>query len=97
VLQEIAELQITPGQEQAFEEGARLSVPLFLRAKGCLGVSFHRHVETPDRYTLVVDWETVENHMVDFRESADFQEWRRLVVHTFAAPPVMHHHRRVIG
>jgi quinol monooxygenase YgiN len=97
VLQEIAELIITPGQEAAFEEGARKAVPLFLRAKGCLWVSFHRYVETPNQYTLVVDWATVENHMVDFRESEDFQEWRRLVGHTFASPPNMHHHRKVIG
>ncbi len=96
MLQEIAELVIHPGKEEAFEAAARQSVPLFLRAKGCLGVNFHRYVETPNRYTLVVDWETVENHMVDFRESADFTAWRALVSEFFAEPPVMHHHRKVI-
>lgn len=96
MLQEIAELIIVPGKEEAFEAAARQTVPLFLRAKGCLGVTFHRHVETPHRYTLIVDWETVDNHMVDFRQSADFQEWRRLVDPYFAEAPSMHHHRKVI-
>jgi hypothetical protein len=33
----------------------------------------------------------VENHMVDFRESEDFQEWRRLAGPHFAAPPRVEH------
>ena len=31
-------------------------------------------------------WETVENHTVDFRGSADFAEWRKLVGHCFDDP-----------
>ena len=36
-------------------------------------MQLYRSIEQPQRYTLVVDWETVENHMVDFRESTDFR------------------------
>jgi len=45
-------------------------------------MSLQRSVENPSRYRLFLTWETVENHTVDFRGSADFQEWRKLVAHT---------------
>lgn len=91
MIREIAELTITTGQEIDFERGVEKAAPLFLRAKGCHGVSLQRVVETPSIYRLVVEWETVENHMIGFRSSADFQTWRGLVGTYFAAPPVVTH------
>lgn len=88
---EVAEITVKPGAEQAFEEGVGKAAPLFLRAKGCHGLSLHRVIETPGVYRLVVKWETVENHMVDFRNSDDFQTWRMLVSPCFdGAPRVTH-------
>ncbi len=88
---EVAEITVRPGTEQAFEEGVGKAAPLFLRAKGCQGLLLHRVVETPMVYRLVVKRETVENHMVDFRDSDDFQAWRALVGPFFdSAPRVTH-------
>jgi hypothetical protein len=43
-----------------------------------------------------VQWETLENHTVDFRGSTDFQEWRKLVGDCFAAPPEVEHVTEVV-
>jgi heme-degrading monooxygenase HmoA len=91
MVHEIAVIEIKPGMEKAFEEGAAKAVPLFQRAKGCRSMELRRSVETPTRYHLVVGWDTVEDHMVSFRQSADFQAWRDLVSHCFAGPPDMEH------
>jgi len=88
---EIAQIDVKPGSEAAFEAGVDQAAPLFRRAKGCRGMRLHRSVEIPARYRLMVRWDTVENHTVDFRGSADFQEWRRLVGPHFAATPVVEH------
>jgi heme-degrading monooxygenase HmoA len=88
---EIAQIDVKPGSEAAFEAGVEQAAPLFRRAKGCRGMRLHRSVEIPTRYRLMVRWDTVENHTVDFRGSADFQEWRRLVGPYFAATPVVEH------
>ena len=42
-------------------------------------------------YLLFVRWESVEAHMVDFRESPEFQVWRKAVGDYFAAPPTVEH------
>jgi heme-degrading monooxygenase HmoA len=94
---EIAQIDVTPGQEAAFEAGVKQAVPVFQRAKGCKGLTLQRSHEKPSRYRLFVKWETLENHTVDFRESADFQEWRKLVASCFAAPPEVEHVTEVVS
>lgn len=88
---EIAQIDVRPGTEAQFEEGVAKAAPLFQRARGCHGMELQRSVEMPQRYRLIVRWETVENHTVDFRGSSDFQEWRVLVGGFFAAPPAVEH------
>ena len=88
---EIAQIDVKPGLEHEFEAGAKKAVPIFKRAKGCKSMALQRSIEKPSRFRLFIQWETVENHTVDFRGSADFQEWRKLVGHCFASPPEVEH------
>ena len=96
MIHEIASILVQAGHESAFEQGVEAARPLFQRAKGCHGIELHRSIEEPLRYTLVVAWETVEDHMVHFRQSDDFQAWRGLVGEHFANPPVVHHEQQVM-
>jgi heme-degrading monooxygenase HmoA len=91
MITEIAQIDIKPGMEAEFESGVKQAAPVFKRAKGCRSMELQRSVEKPLRYRLFVGWETVENHTVDFRGSADFQEWRKHVAHCFASPPEVEH------
>ena len=88
---EIAQIDVKSGMEAAFEAGVAKAAPLFQRAKGCVSMELQRSIEKPSRYRLMVGWETLDNHMVDFRESADFQEWRALVGPYFEKPPEVEH------
>ena len=96
MITEMAEIVIKGGTEQQFEAAVALAVPLFNRARGCRSMRLERGIEHPDRYLLVVEWETLEDHEVHFRQSADFQEWRGLVGGYFAAPPDVTHTRTAL-
>jgi quinol monooxygenase YgiN len=96
MITEIAQIDVKPGMEAAFEAGVKAAAPLFKRAKGCHGLELQRSIEKPSRYRLFVKWATVENHTVDFRGSADFQEWRKHVGHCFASPPEVEHVNHVL-
>ena len=96
MITEIAQIDIKPGTEAEFEAGVKNAVPLFKRAKGCHGMALQRSIEKPSRYRLFVQWETVENHTVDFRGSPDFQQWRGFVGHCFASPPEVEHVQQVV-
>ena len=93
---EIAQIDVKPGMEAEFEAGVQKAAPLFKRAKGCTGMTLQRSVENPGRYRLFVQWDTIENHTADFRGSADFAEWRKLVGHCFAQAPQVEHVREAM-
>jgi len=80
-----------PGMESAFEHGVAQAVPLFQRARGCHGLRLLKWIEQSSRYTLMVTWETVDDHVVHFRQSEDYKEWRRLVGECFASKSQVTH------
>jgi quinol monooxygenase YgiN len=96
MITEIAQIEVKPGMEAEFEAGVKKAAPIFQRAKGCTAMELRRSIEKPSRYRLFVGWATLENHTVDFRGSADFQEWRKLVAHCFASPPEVEHVTQVV-
>ncbi len=91
MIYEFADLQILPGQERDFEAAVQRAVPVFQRSPGCLGVELTRLVEEPAVYRLVVRWETLEHHTVQFRGGQNFADWRALVGKYFASPPAVKH------
>jgi heme-degrading monooxygenase HmoA len=93
---EIAQIVVKAGMEDEFEGGVAKAKPLFQRAKGCLSMELVRSLEIPNRYRLMVGWETLENHTVDFRNSDDFQSWRGLVSHCFDGAPEVEHAMPVV-
>ncbi len=94
---EIAQIAVKPGLETEFEANVAKAAPIFRRAKGCTGMELQRGIEKPNRYRLLVKWQTLENHTVDFRGSADYQEWRKLVGHCFDGPPEVEHTRQAVN
>lgn len=97
MITEIAQIQVNAGTEHDFAAAVEKAVPLFKQAKGCLSMRLERCVERGDRFFLIIDWETLDNHVVDFRESLAFQEWRGLVGGFFAGPPEVEHYSRVVA
>jgi quinol monooxygenase YgiN len=97
VITEIVQIEVKLGTEADFEEAVAKARPLFLRAKGCSGIRLERSIEKPQRYRLFVQWATLENHTVDFRQSEDFTRWRALVGHCFASPPDVEHLETVLS
>ena len=91
MIREIARLQIDPARAADFLAAVAEAAPLFQGAVGCRSMRIERVVEQAGVYLLLVEWETLDNHMVDFRNSTAFQQWRALAGPFFAAPPMVEH------
>src|SRR5260221_5093093 len=87
MITEIAQIDVKPGTEKDFEGAVAKARPLFLRAKGGKGFELPKSIEKPSRYRLMAKWETLENHTVDFRSSADFSASRCLGPSHSSGPP----------
>lgn len=89
---ELADIRIHPGQQAAFAEAIQRGVVTVIsRAKGFKGYKVNHGIESPERYVLMIFWETLEDHTVAFRQGPLFAEWRAIVQPFFAAPPVVEH------
>lgn len=89
---ELADIRIHPGQQTAFEEAIQRGIEEVIQhATGCISCRVQHGIESPERYLLMIEWQTLENHTVDFRASPAFQTWRGIVGPFFAIPPVVEH------
>ena len=89
---ELADIRIHPGKQAEFDAAIKKGVDSVIsKAKGFRGYKINKSIETPERYVLMVFWDTIENHTVDFRGSPAFQDWRAIVGPFFASAPSVEH------
>ena len=89
---ELADIHIPPDKQAEFDAAIIKGVETVAsKAKGFRGYKVNQGIESPERYVLMIFWDTLENHTVDFRGSAAFAEWRAIVGPYFAEPPKVEH------
>jgi heme-degrading monooxygenase HmoA len=91
VILEVAILNVRPGQQQAFEAAFAEARHIIAASPGCLSHQLQRCVEAPGRYLLLVQWRTLEDHTVGFRQSAAYAEWKKSLHHFYDPFPVVEH------
>ncbi|NCT83051.1 MAG: antibiotic biosynthesis monooxygenase [Comamonadaceae bacterium] len=93
---EIADFRIQPGQQAAFEAALRIGIATALsRSPGFISARVQHGVESPERYVLLVEWQTLEDHMQGFRDGPLFAVWRGHIGSFFAGPPSVEHFQAV--
>jgi len=88
---EHALITIRPGTGDDFEEALTRARPVISASHGFISLELHHGIEQPDQYLLLVEWESLDDHLVGFRASAAFTEWRALIGPFFESPPVVDH------
>ena len=63
---------------------------------GYIAHELQKCVETSHRYILLVNWQTLEAHTVGFRQSPEYQEWKRLLHHFYDPFPNVEHYQRIV-
>lgn len=95
---ELADIRIRPGTGADFDAAIRRGIQTVIsKAAGFRGHEVHRGIESPERFLLLIRWETLEHHTVDFRSGPLFPEWRAIVGPFFASPPVVEHFELLAG
>jgi heme-degrading monooxygenase HmoA len=87
---EVGLIDVTPGAEEAFRAGYAEAVPHLAGAPGCRSVRMTQGVESPSRFVLLVEWDSIEAHE-HFRASDAFAGWRAPIGAHFAGPPRIEH------
>jgi heme-degrading monooxygenase HmoA len=92
---EVAILDVIPGQEAAFERDFSKAQKIITSMAGYLLHTLSRCLKTPNRYSLLVYWETLEAHIGGFRGIPEYQEWKTLFHHYYDPFPTVEHDETV--
>ena len=89
---EIAILNVRPGEGHAFEQAFAHAQEIIAAIPGYLSHQLQRCLEARDKYVLLVQWVTLEDHTIGFRQSPQYLEWKHLLHHFYEPFPVVEHY-----
>ena len=92
---EQAVLDVKPGREREFEAAFAKAERFLSTSPGYVSHELKRCIEKTSRYLLLVRWRTLEDHTVGFRQSAPYQEWKKLLHHFYDPFPTVEHYQPV--
>lgn len=96
MIHEIAVLPVKPERIDAFERAFSEVAYLLVRAKGYEGHLLAQGIEEPSDFTLVVRWQSLEDHTQGFEPSDDHQAFITGLQEYLAAEPSVSHVRTVV-
>ncbi|MEU1886636.1 antibiotic biosynthesis monooxygenase family protein [Micromonospora sp. WMMD987] len=88
---EVALIDVQPGNEDAFAAAYAQAHAIIVAVQGCRSVRMTRGIESPSRFVLLVEWDSVQAHEQNFRGTEAFGRWRALIGPYFATPPRVEH------
>ena len=94
---EVAILNVIPGREAQFEDAFRQAQDIISTMSGYRSHELRRCVEAANRYILLVNWDTLEDHTMGFRGSPGYLKWKQLLHHFYDPFPVVEHYTVVPG
>lgn len=92
---EVAMLQVKSGMKAEFENSFMLASKIISKMKGYLNHELKRCIEDTNKYVLLVQWETIEDHTIGFRGSEEYKEWKELLHHFYDPFPTVEHFEKV--
>jgi len=84
-------LNVKGDQMKEYEAAISQASSIISSMNGYLSHELHRCIEVEGKYLLLVKWETLEDHTIGFRQSAEYQEWRKLLHHFYDPFPTVEH------
>ena len=89
---EVAILNIKEGLSKEFEQSFANASSIIASMKGYLSHQLKKCIEIESQYILLVNWETLEDHEIGFRNSPEYQNWKILLHHFYEPFPEVFHY-----
>ena len=93
---EVPLLDVKVGEEREFEQAFAKAAPIIASMGGYVSHQLQQCIEKENRYILLVNWETLEDHTKSFRGSPEYQQWKALLHHFYDPFPEVEHYRQLV-
>ena len=92
MIKEFAQVEVLPVKDGEFVAAVNLAVAKVLStARGFIAFEIYKSVERENVYMFEIQWATLVDHTIGFRESDLFPKWRAIIGPFFASPPQVEH------
>ena len=92
---EVAILNVKAGETAVFEAAFAEAQKIIAGMTGYVNHELQKCIEVPNQYVLLVRWQTLEDHTVGFRQSAEYQQWKALLHHFYDPFPTVEHYEQI--
>lgn len=89
---EVAILHIKSGLSADFEHSFKKAETIISSMEGYISHQLKKCVEQEDKYILLVNWRTIEDHEIGFRKSEEYKTWKSLLHHYYEPFPIVEHY-----
>ena len=90
---EVAILDVKTDQSRDFEGAFEQAKTIISSMSGYLDHDLKKCIEVANRYILLVNWQSLEDHTEGFRGSEKYQQWRDLLHHFYQPFPEVEHYK----
>jgi len=94
---EVAILDVKKNLEQEFEKSFNEAEKIIVSMQGYISHQLSKCLEKSNRYILLVNWNTLEDHTEGFRKSPEYQQWKKLLHHFYEPFPEVEHYEYITG
>jgi len=94
---EVATLNVRAGDGSAFEQAFSQAQNIISSMPGYASHQLQRCLESQDKYLLLVQWQRLEDHTIGFRQSPQYQDWKKLLHHFYEPFPTVEHYEPVFS
>lgn len=94
---EIADFRVLPDKQEQFADAVAEGLKYVSDTPGFRTARLTRSAETPARFILLIEWDSIEAHTVGFRGSENFGRWRAVVGPFFDGTPNVEHFDQVVS
>ncbi|GAB2981501.1 antibiotic biosynthesis monooxygenase [Mucilaginibacter puniceus] len=93
---EAAILNIIAGKQKQFEIDFDTAGQYISSIKGYIKHSLNKCLEQENKYLLLVEWDSLKDHTIIFRQSEQYKHWKQLLHHYYAPFPIVEHYEKII-
>jgi heme-degrading monooxygenase HmoA len=96
MIKEVAMLNVIQGKEPEFENDFRIAGQYISAIPGYIRHTLSRCLEQQNKYLLTVEWKTLEDHTLGFRQSSEYLQWKQLLHHYYNPFPTVEHYVTIV-
>lgn len=93
---ELAILNVVEDRADEFEKAFAEARSIISSMPGFQSLELGRNLEHPNRYVLLVRWQSLEDHTIGFRQSPEYETWKSLLHHFYEPFPSVEHFEPIL-